>query len=197
MRVAFLFFVVPGLLLSPVATSYSVGNRPSIATRTAFSRRAVFARTALLGGAAAAPFPRPAAAAAAKPRAADAELVRATSARYRAALSDRARLVADLASEDASAPSPLPPQIPAAVFQKLVPFARTVPGGIDADDYPFVAVEYAEHAGAARDLARLARLGRIGENGSAEVALNYAQRCVAELEQASAVLDTLRQANDL
>ena len=52
-------------------------------------------------------------------------------------------------------------------------------------------IRYAEHAGAARDLAKLAKLGRLGENGSVEVAQAYAKRCSVEVEEASALLDVL------
>ena len=61
-------------------------------------------------------------------------------------------------------------------------------------DYLEVAAEYAEHAGAARDLYKLAKLGRSGENGSEEVAKAYAKRCVEEVQQASALLTVLAAA---
>ena len=54
-----------------------------------------------------------------------------------------------------------------------------------------VASEYAEHAAAARDLAKLAQLGRIGENGSDEVVKGYAQRCVVEVKEAATLLSAL------
>mmetsp|Transcript_5637 Transcript_5637/g.10319 ORF Transcript_5637/g.10319 Transcript_5637/m.10319 type:complete len:205 (+) Transcript_5637:119-733(+) len=199
MRFALVLFAAIGSVMLPVATSYTVGNGPSTSTGPAFSRRNML-RTTLLGGAAfGAQLSRPSVAAAAaetKVRAADAELIQSTSDGYRAALADKEKFVADLASETPSATSPLPPQIPAATFQKIAKMAHDVEK-MEADDFPFVAVEYAEHAGAARDFAKCARLGRIGENGSAEVALDYAQRCVLEMEEASVVLDTLRQALDL
>ena len=127
---------------------------------------------------------------------ADIELIQTPSDRYRLALRDKEKFIADMATEQQDiTTSPLPPQIPAITFQKLSKFAHNVDGKLDdADDFPFVAIEYAEHAGAARDFAKLSRLGRIGENGSPEVALDYAKRCVLELEEASVILDTLRQA---
>lgn len=194
MRLGFLFSVVFGL---PVATSHIISGKPSIDTALVFSRRNMLFQTTLLGGTAfGTQFSKPAEAAA-KVRGADAELIKTTSDGYHSALADKDRFVADLASDDASAPSPLPPQIPAIMFQKLAKVAHGVDGKMDADDFQFVAIEYAEHAGAARDFARLSRLGRIGENGSAEVALDYAKRCLIELEEASVVLDTLCQAIDL
>ena len=54
--------------------------------------------------------------------------------------------------------------------------------------------EYAEHAGAARDLFKLSKLGRVGENGSEEVAKGYAKRCADEAKAASALLDVLAMA---
>jgi len=130
---------------------------------------------------------------------ADIELIKTTSDRYRLALIDKDKFIADMATEQdtttsGTVVSPLPPQIPAITFQKLSKFAHNVVGKLEADDFPFVAIEYAEHAGAARDFAKLSRLGRIGENGSPEVALDYAKRCLLELEEASVILDTLRQA---
>ncbi|OEU23356.1 hypothetical protein FRACYDRAFT_216332 [Fragilariopsis cylindrus CCMP1102] len=157
-------------------------------------------KTAFIGTATAASFlvqqPSMAEAASVTASKADIELIQTTSDRYRLALTDKEKFIADMATEQQDiTTSPLPPQIPAITFQKLSKFAHNVDGKLDdADDFPFVAIEYAEHAGAARDFAKLSRLGRIGENGSPEVALDYAKRCVLELEEASVILDTLRQA---
>ena len=190
---AFLF--VAFVVILPTATSYNVlQNSPTV--KPAFSRRQMLSSTtALVGGTAFwAQLSQPAAAATASATKPDLDLIKTTSDRYRSALADKDKFVGNLASEDTSLASPLPTQIPAVTFQKLAKGAHDVTGKMEADDFPFVAIEYAEHAGAARDFAKLARLGRIGENGSAEVALDYAERCVVELEEASVILDTLRQA---
>lgn len=184
--VAFLSVVLVSVL-SPFATAYN----PSI-NNPAFSRRHLLQRTALIGGSAVlAPltqFPQPSLAKTAE----DIDLIKSTCGLYKSALKDKAKFIADLAAEDSSTKIPL--QITAITFQNLAKVAHGVDGKLEADDFPFVAVEYAEHAGAARDFAKLAKLGRIGENGSAEVALAYAEKCVVELEEASVVLDTMRQA---
>ena len=175
-------------VLSPVATAYNPSVKPAT-----ISRRHLLQRTALIGGSAVlAPltqFPQPSLA----KKADDIELIKSTCDLYKSALKDKAAFVAGLASEDSS--TKIPPQIPSITFQNLAKVAHAVDGGLDdADDFPFVAVEYAEHAGMARDFAKLSKLGRVGENGSAEVALAYAEKCVVELEEASVLLDTLRQA---
>ena len=64
-------------------------------------------------------------------------------------------------------------------------------GFFPAEDFMAVATDYAEHAGAARDLFKLSKLGRSGENGSEEVAKNYAKRCADEVRAASALLGVL------
>ena len=98
-----------------------------------------------------------------------------------------------LAAEDSSA-AIMPPQVPAITFQRLSKTAHSVENKIESDDFPYVAVEYAEVAGAARDYFKLARIGRVGENGSPEVAAEYARLCVVKIEEASVLLDTLREA---
>ena len=96
----------------------------------------------------------------------------------------------------------LPSQVPRTVFQRLEKNAHDVtvrdaaPDGSDdgffpAEDFMAVATDYAEHAGAARDLFKLSKLGRSGENGSEEVAKNYAKRCADEVRAASALLGVL------
>jgi len=202
-------FVVVVLVLSvislPIVISYSHSSSTSTtktSTTTITTRRDMLLKTTFIGTAAAASLllvqqPSMAeAATAAIASKADIELIQTTSDRYRLALKDKEKFIADMANEQQDiTTSPLPPQIPAITFQKLSKFAHNVDGKLDdADDFPFVAIEYAEHAGAARDYAKLSRLGRIGENGSPEVALDYAKRCVLELEEASVILDTLRQA---
>ena len=183
--VAFLSAVLVSAL-SPVATAYNPSIKPT------FSRRHLLQRTAIIGGSAVlAPltqFPQPSLAKTAD----DIELIKSTCDLYKSALADKATFIADLAAENSSTKIPL--QITAITFQNLAKVAHTVDDKLDADDFPFVAVEYAEHAGAARDFAKLSKLGRIGENGSAEVALAYAEKCVVELEEASVLLDTLCQA---
>ena len=106
-----------------------------------------------------------------------------------------------LAAVDSSAK--LPRQVPLKSFQATEKLAKSVDtaklvgeiegsdGFMPAEDYLAVATEYAEHAGAARDLAKLAKLGRVGENGSEEVARGYAKRCVEELQATSALLMVL------
>jgi hypothetical protein len=99
----------------------------------------------------------------------------------------------------------LPSQVPLRVFQKLESKAHDVTlraasddgsddGFFPAEDFLAVATEYAEHAGAARDLFKLSKLGRVGENGSEEVAKGYAKRCADEAKAASALLDVLAMA---
>lgn len=122
----------------------------------------------------------------------DIELIKSTVELYKLTLSDKSKFVTELAAENSI--TKLPPQVPTITFQNLAKIAHTVENKFDADEFPFVAIEYAEHAGAARDFAKLAKLGRIGENGSAEVALAYAEKCVVELEEAYVLLDTLYQA---
>ena len=90
--------------------------------------------------------------------------------------------------------SKLPQQVSLATFQRLAPRANSVKVGdgvLDAEDFLFVVADYAEHAGAARDLYRLSVLGREGEGGGEELAREYAKRCWAEVIQASALLDAL------
>jgi hypothetical protein len=183
--VAFLSAVLVSVL-SPVATAYNPSITPTV------SRRQLLQRTAVIGGFAfLAPltqFPQPSLANTAE----DIELIKSARDLYKSALKDKATFVADLAAENSS--TKIPQQPSAITFQNLAKVAHNVGEKLDADDFPFVAVEYAEHAGAARDFAKLSKLGRIGENGSAEVALAYAEKCVEELEEASVLLDTLCQA---
>mmetsp|Transcript_23575 Transcript_23575/g.26272 ORF Transcript_23575/g.26272 Transcript_23575/m.26272 type:complete len:230 (+) Transcript_23575:59-748(+) len=219
-----LFFVVlVSVVVLPVATSYSplssrttkssttttprtagttTTSSPALFSQSTTTRRDILLKTTFVGIAASSFLiqqPSMAEAATAVASKVDLELIKTTSDRYRLALIDKDKFIADMATEQdtttTSGPlvSPLPPQIPAITFQKLAKVARTTEK-VDSDDFPFVAIEYAEHAGAARDFAKLSRLGRIGENGSPEVALDYAKRCVLELEEASVILDTLRQA---
>ena len=205
LRSLFVVVLVLSVISLPIVISYSHSSSTSTtktSTTKLTTRRDMLLKTTFIGTAAAASFlliqqPSMAeAATAAIASKADIELIQTTSDRYRLALKDKEKFIADMATEQQDiTTSPLPPQIPAITFQKLSKFAHNVDGKLDdADDFPFVAIEYAEHAGAARDFAKLSRLGRIGENGSPEVALDYAKRCVLELEEASVILDTLRQA---
>ena len=203
----FVVVLVLSVISLPIVISYAGHSSSTSTTKTSTTtklttRRDMLLKTTFVGTAAAASFllvqqPSMAeAATAAIASKADIDLIQTTSDRYRFALTDKEKFIADMATEQQDiTTSPLPPQIPAITFQKLSKFAHNVDGKLeDADDFPFVAIEYAEHAGAARDYAKLSRLGRIGENGSPEVALDYAKRCVLELEEASVILDTLRQA---
>ena len=203
----FVVVVLVSVISLPMVISYAGHSSSTSTTKTSTTtklttRRDMLLKTTFVGTAAAASFlliQQPSMAEAATTIAsskADIELIQTTSDRYRLALKDKEKFIADMANEQQDiTTSPLPPQIPAITFQKLSKFAHNVDGKLDdADDFPFVAIEYAEHAGAARDFAKLSRLGRIGENGSPEVALDYAKRCVLELEEASVILDTLRQA---
>jgi len=89
----------------------------------------------------------------------------------------------------------LPQQISLVTFQKLAPLSKTIqlPSGepFEAEDFLFVVADYAEAAGAARDLFRLSKLGRIGENGGEDVARDYAKRCRSEVVKASVLADAL------
>lgn len=176
-----------------VATAYNCNNPSNNARGPALlSRRHLLQRTALVSGSAVlAPLTQFAPPSFAK-AADDVELIKTTCAAYKSALSDKAVFVSDLSAEGSTVA--IPAQIPAITFQDLAKIARSVEGKIDADDFPFVAVEYAEHAGAARDFAKLSKLGRIGENGSAEVAAVYAEKCAVELEEAAVLLEALREA---
>jgi len=99
--------------------------------------------------------------------------------------------------EDPDAPGStlkLPQQIPLITFQKLAPFAHTAKfenGMLDPEDYLYVVADYAEAAGAARDLYRLSKLGRRGEGGGEDVARGYAKRCWSEVEKASPLIEAL------
>mmetsp|Transcript_54119 Transcript_54119/g.114983 ORF Transcript_54119/g.114983 Transcript_54119/m.114983 type:complete len:194 (-) Transcript_54119:356-937(-) len=187
--------IVLAFLCSCWSSLSALAYRASSSSRPALSRRRALHRTAAAGAAALSPFlsrrPPPAIA---KTPAEEIELVRSTAETYRAVLGDRESFLTELAAEDSSAVK-LPPQVPAIAFQKLAGKAHGVEGkSFDADDFPFLAVEYAESAGAARDYFKLAKLGRTGENGGAEVAMEYARQCVAKLEEASVTLETLREA---
>ena len=118
--------------------------------------------------------------------------IKSTSDTYHLVLKNKQAFISELSAEEST--SALPPQVPAIAFQKLSKVAHGVEGKIESDDFSYLAVEYAELAGAARDYFKLAKLGRLGENGSPEVAMEYAQQCVSKLEEASVVLDTLLQA---
>ena len=118
--------------------------------------------------------------------------IKSTSDTYHLLLKNKQAFISELSAEEST--SALPPQVPAITFQKLSKVAHGVEGKIESDDFSYLAVEYAELAGAARDYFKLAKLGRLGENGSPEVAMEYAQQCVSKLEEASVVLETLLEA---
>lgn len=129
----------------------------------------------------------------------DVAVLSSTALELRKLLADSKGLEAALAAENAADVVKLPRQVPRITFQKVEKLAKDVEadqGGFEegffpAEDFMIVATEYAEHAGAARDLAKLAALGRVGENGSEEVAKGYAKRCVEEVQAASALLSVL------
>jgi len=134
---------------------------------------------------------------------ADAKLLAATAAQLKAVLTDPAKLEDQIFQDgDGSKPPtwdrPFPSQVPRVSLQSLEKYAHDVvsesfggDGVFPAEDFLAVASEYAEHAGAARDLYKLSKLGRVGENGSEQVARDYAKRCVGELKAASPLLDAL------
>mmetsp|Transcript_55649 Transcript_55649/g.95845 ORF Transcript_55649/g.95845 Transcript_55649/m.95845 type:complete len:209 (-) Transcript_55649:153-779(-) len=133
-----------------------------------------------------------------------ARLIQSTSSELTAVTQNLGQLEAALAAENSVVK--LPSQVPLRAFQqtekqahdvdvaKLIGEVEDSDGFMPAEDFLAVAAEYAEHAGAARDLAKLAKLGRVGENGSEEVAKGYAKRCVAELKAAGALLTVLAAA---
>jgi hypothetical protein len=180
------------LALSSYLSSAALAYQANSNRRPAFSRRQLLDRTAALGISAIFPLTQLPQTALAKGYDEEIGSVNSASESYRAVLKNKATFVSELAAEGST--SKLPPQVPAITFQKLAKVAHDVEGKIEADDFPYLAVEYAELAGAARDYFKLAKLGRVGENGGPEVALEYAQQCVAKLEEASVVLDTLLEA---
>eukprot|EP00747_Dinoflagellata_sp_TGD_P066689 gnl/TRDRNA2_/TRDRNA2_154929_c0_seq1.p1 gnl/TRDRNA2_/TRDRNA2_154929_c0~~gnl/TRDRNA2_/TRDRNA2_154929_c0_seq1.p1 ORF type:complete len:301 (+),score=57.20 gnl/TRDRNA2_/TRDRNA2_154929_c0_seq1:49-951(+) len=140
----------------------------------------------LLGPAASGVFPRVAVA-----DETDAAKVAAASSKLKAIVSNINEFTTAVASEAEDVK--LPAQISFRTFQALAKSAHNVEGQttFEPTDYLEVAAEYAEHAGAARDFFKLSKLGRAGENGSQEVAMDYAKRCGEELQAASALLDVL------
>jgi hypothetical protein len=138
--------------------------------------------------------------AAAPEKNADAKLLISTAAELKAALADPSKLEDQIfADGDGTKPPtwdrPFPSQVPRVSLQSLQKYAHDVvsddfggDGVFPAEDFLAVASEYAEHAGAARDLYKLSKLGRVGENGSEEVARDYAKRCIGELQLASPLL---------
>ena len=140
--------------------------------------------------------------AAAPPSNSDFMLLATTAAELKEALKDPAKLedAIFLVGEGSAGGQtrPFPNQVPRLTFQSLEKYAHDVvsesfggDGVFPAEDYLAVASEYSEHAGAARDLFKLSKLGRVGENGSEQVARDYAKRCVGELQAASPLLEAL------
>jgi len=188
------------VLLCSCGASSALAYQSASNKRPAFSRRQLLQRTAAATSASTVLFPAlmtqliaPQTALARGGFDEEIASLRITSDGYHLALKDRDSFVASLAAED-SASLTLAPQVSAVTFQKLSKIAHAVDGKIEADDFPYLAVEYAELAGAARDYFKLAKLGRVGENGGPEVALGYARDCAEKMEEASVVLDTLREA---
>ena len=121
------------------------------------------------------------------------EQLSSTQNQYKVILDDIPSFINKLSANDST--TSLPQQIPILSFQKLAPSAHDArlgsTGAISKDDFQFVAMDYAEHAGAARDLCKLSKMGWSGENGGADVARSYAERCADELKLASALLEGL------
>ena len=131
---------------------------------------------------------------------ADINTLKITSSQLKGIVSNIDAFTASVASETSDVK--LPAQVPLRVFQKLEAKAHDVTlrkasedgtddGFFPAEDFLAVAQDYAEHAGAARDLYKLSKLGRVGENGSDDVAISYAKRCGEEARAASALLEVL------
>ena len=174
---------------SPISVSPSPFSvTPALVARRSFLVRSPAALLVLL------PLLGPSAALAASPKLAD--TVSSTSARLTSIVSRGEKSFVDSVVGRTADDAPLlPPQIPRTSFQKLAPRAQTIQasdfGMMEAEDFLFVAADYAESAGAARDLLRLADLAGVGEGGGDELKRNYAKRSWEEVEKASVLLGVL------